>query len=98
MSALTALTVLQGGIHRARGLCILQGEQEAVGRLIQYLQAMQGQLLWCFEDSNLNRPHLSSAAALQHFVQSLVGLKPSTRQHSGTSLNSHSLIPFKADR
>ena len=47
-----------------------------MGRLIQYLQAMQGQLLWSFEDGNLNRPHLSSAAALKHLVQSLVGLGP----------------------
>ena len=73
----------------------MQDEQEAVGRLIQYLQAMQGQVLWSFEDSNLNRPHLSSAAALKHFVQSLVGFHSSTRQQSGTSVNSHALIPCK---
>ncbi len=50
----------------------MQEEQEAVGHLIKYLQAMQGQPLWSFEESNLQRPHLGSAAALQFLVQSLV--------------------------
>jgi len=50
----------------------MQDEQEAVGHLIKYLQAMQGRPLWSFEESNLQRPHLGSAAALQFFVQSLV--------------------------
>lgn len=74
----------------------LQDEQEAVARLIQYLQAMQGQLLWSFEDSNLSRPNLSSAVALKHFVQSLVGLEPSVRQQTGAGLESHVLIMRKA--
>ncbi len=50
----------------------MQEEEEAVGRLIQYMQAMQGQPLWPYEESSLQRPHLSSAAALQFLVQSLV--------------------------
>lgn len=54
-----------------RGLC-MQDEQEAVGRLIQYMQAVQGQQLWPSEDSSLSRPHPGSAAALQHLVESLV--------------------------
>ena len=36
------------------------------------MQAMQGQPLWPYEESSLQRPHLSSAAALQFLVQSLV--------------------------
>ena len=69
-----------------QAFCYLQDEQEAVARLIQYLQAMQGQLLWPFEDSSLNRPHLSSAVALKHFVQSLVRLAPSVRQQTCAGL------------
>ena len=54
-----------------RGLC-MQDEQEAVGRLIQYMQAVQGQQLWPSEDSSLSRPRPGSAAALQHLVELLV--------------------------
>lgn len=50
----------------------MQDEEEAVGRLIQYMQAMQGQPLWPYEESTLQRPHLGSAASLQFLVQSLV--------------------------
>ena len=67
-----------------------------MARLIQYLQAMQGQLLWPFEDANLARPHLSSAIALKHFVQSLVGLDPGARQQTGASIEDHMLNPCKA--
>ena len=54
-----------------RGLC-MQDEQAAVGHLIQYMQAVQGQQLWLSEDSTLSRPNPGSAAALQHLVESLV--------------------------
>lgn len=59
----------------------MQTEEEAAGRLIEYLHAMQGQLLWSFEDSNLNKPHLASSAALQCLVQSLVRTMQPAGQH-----------------
>ena len=56
-------------------LISMQDEEEAVGRLIEYMQAMQGQPLWAYEESSLQRPRLGSAAALQFLVQSLVRVK-----------------------
>jgi hypothetical protein len=49
-----------------------QAQQERVGRLIKYLQAMRGQQLWQSEEVTLTRPSIPSAAALEALVTSLV--------------------------
>lgn len=53
---------------------MLQAQQERVGRLIKYLQAMRGQQLWMYEEVNLTRTRIPSTMALQSLVTSLVNL------------------------
>ncbi|CAL8468215.1 g7754 [Coccomyxa elongata] len=49
-----------------------QAQQERVGRLIKYLQAMRGQQLWMYEEVNLTRTRIPSTMALHSLVTSLV--------------------------
>lgn len=70
----------------------LQDDEEAVGRLIEYMQAMQGQALWPYEQSTLQRPHLGSAAALQHLVQSVVRVDVLICHSSKSSSNCDPLL------
>lgn len=53
-------------------VCALQEQEEKLGSLIRYLQAMQGQRLWAWEEAHLTCTRIPSAAELHTFVWSLV--------------------------
>ncbi|EIE19264.1 hypothetical protein COCSUDRAFT_48883 [Coccomyxa subellipsoidea C-169] len=59
-------------LESALGQDGFQAQQERVGRLIKYLQAMRGQQLWPYEQVSLTRARVPSANALHALVTSLV--------------------------
>lgn len=51
---------------------MVQSQEEKLGSLIRHLQAMQGQRLWAWEEADVTRTSIPSAAELRTFVWSLV--------------------------